>query len=405
VENLMNDTQSRLADMMKTNVGDPPGRVTVQAVQHQRTRRHVRMAGLVTAVAVIAAVSAGAGFRLTTAGPAPASAGTSAGVPRFYAQQGDNSQGHPYALIRATSTGKVTADFRCPWPKKQPAVIYPVAADAQGDFFMVCAKTLPKPVLGEVRIYRFHVTAAGKVGGYARIPGGNLGAVFISRLIVSPDGSRIAVLDSPASTGYGPGGTTRGRIVVIDTRTGARAIWRNAAADTDAARFYVTNISFGLDGRELVFEGDRTCGSAPNPPPCRPFDQQVRLLTPATRGGLFSDGRILLRRTQYGETYLGDATISNDGSTLTIDDQLIPTRHRPSSAKIIQITLSSGKQRVIYQLHLTTGGLPLVMFSSDASGRHFLIKTGPVGHPVIGRLDHGKLIKLRPFTGNLYDAW
>jgi hypothetical protein len=321
----MNDMQSRLAEMMKANVGDPPGRVTVQAVRRLRSKRHVRVAGLVTVVAVIAAVSVSAGFRLTTVGPASGSAAPPEGVPRYYAEEG-NGSGHPYAVIRATSTGAVTAGFHCPLPyRKSTNIIYPVAADAHRDFFMVC-QTFKDQSAGDAKVYRFHVTTSGKVVGYAWVPGGYLGAVRVSRMVVSPDGSQVAVLDSPASSRAYAATTTRGRIIVIDTRTGRRAVWRNAAPGTGGARFDLLNLSFGLDGHELVFGGDTTCGSGPNPPRCQPYDQQVRLLNPAESGGVLSDGRLILRRILHGHTYITDAILSDDGSTLTVLNQLIPPK-------------------------------------------------------------------------------
>jgi hypothetical protein len=398
----MNDTQSRLTDMMKANVGDPPGRVTVRAVRRQRARRHVRMAGLVTAVAVIAAISASAGFRLTTSGPAAGGAAGPQGVPRYYAEQ-TFRQGNGSAVIRATATGDITAHFRCPWPKNASGA-YPMAADAHRGFFMVCQKSLGDGS-GEVRIYRFHLTATGKVAGYAKVSGGDLGSAYVTRMVVSPDGSRIAVLDSPSSSGRAAAGTVRGRIIVIDTRTGTQAVWRNAAPGTGATRFYLLDLSFGLDGREVLFGGDTACGSGPNPPRCRPFDQQIRVLTPAATGGLLSEGRIILRVTQHGHVYIGPAVLSDDGSSLTYVNELIPFRKQPSWAQVIQVALRSGKQHVIYQFHGAKGSQPVMGFSSDASGRHFLITTGQTGHTVTGRLAHGKLIELKPVGKGAYDAW
>jgi hypothetical protein len=160
-----------------------------------------------------------------------------------------------------------------------------------------------------------------------------------------------------------------------------------------------------MDGHEVLFGGDTACGSGPNPPRCRPFDQQIRVLTPASGGGLLSDGRIILHRIQHGHIYLGPAVLSDDGSILTYVNEVIPFRKQPSWAQVIQVALRSGKQRVIYQFHGAKGFAPVQAFSSDASGRHFLLTTGRIGDEVTGRLAHGKLIKLKPFDTNSYDAW
>jgi hypothetical protein len=67
----MNDLQGRLADLLKAGVGDPPARVTVQAVRRQRARRRaVAVLSAAAAIAVVAAVSVGLSGRLGRPGPA-----------------------------------------------------------------------------------------------------------------------------------------------------------------------------------------------------------------------------------------------------------------------------------------------------------------------------------------------
>ncbi len=67
----MNDLQNRLAELLKAGVGDPPARVTVQAVRDRMARRRgVAAAGAATAIALVAAVSAGLSGQLGNPGPA-----------------------------------------------------------------------------------------------------------------------------------------------------------------------------------------------------------------------------------------------------------------------------------------------------------------------------------------------
>jgi len=67
----MNDVQNRLAELLKAGVGDPPGRVTVEAVRRQRARRRtVAAAGVAAAVAIVVAVSAGLAGQLGRTGAA-----------------------------------------------------------------------------------------------------------------------------------------------------------------------------------------------------------------------------------------------------------------------------------------------------------------------------------------------
>ena len=76
----MNDLQRQLSDLLKASVGDPPERVTVQAVRRRRARRHlVAAAGAAVAIAVVAAVSVGVSGRLGH--PSPATSPTVAPAP------------------------------------------------------------------------------------------------------------------------------------------------------------------------------------------------------------------------------------------------------------------------------------------------------------------------------------
>ena len=78
----MNDVQSRLAELLKAGVGDPPARVTVQAVRRRRARRRgAAAAGAAAAVAVVAAVSAGLFGRVGNPGPAVSPTVSAAPVP------------------------------------------------------------------------------------------------------------------------------------------------------------------------------------------------------------------------------------------------------------------------------------------------------------------------------------
>jgi len=78
----MNDMESRLAELLKAGVGDPPGRVTVQAVRRQKTRRRgVAAIGVAAAIAVVAALFAGLSGRLGNPSPAVSPTVSAAPVP------------------------------------------------------------------------------------------------------------------------------------------------------------------------------------------------------------------------------------------------------------------------------------------------------------------------------------
>jgi hypothetical protein len=398
----MNDMESRLTELLKAGVGDPPSPVTVQAVRHERARRRVvAVLRVAAAVSVLAAVSVGLLVRLGNQGK-PVGSTVPAGVPRYYVQEG-TSQGLLKTVVRATATGLVTDTVRCPWQSAAPW-IYPIAADGHQRFFMVCTSNDHQSPT-EARIYQFRVTSSGQANDYGLIPGGKLGAVSVGTMAVSPDGSQVAVIVSPPGTG--PATTPRAEILVIDTRSGAHAIWRNASATRHASRFRIFDVSFAAGGREVVFLGTRTCGPGNNPALCRPGDQQVRALSPAADGGLLNAGQLLLQRTERGPArQITDIAVSADGSTLTIVTVSVPPRPLPSTVTVSQMPIGTRRQRVIYQIHGSSRLEPDVFFSTDSSGRHFLINAGTSTHPADGWINNGKLVKLKP-SGNLvsYEAW
>jgi hypothetical protein len=78
----MNDVQSRLTELLRAGVGDPPARITVQAVRRRKARRRGAAAvGAAAAIAVVAAVSAGLSGQLGNPGPAVSPSISAAPVP------------------------------------------------------------------------------------------------------------------------------------------------------------------------------------------------------------------------------------------------------------------------------------------------------------------------------------
>ncbi len=78
----MNDVQSRLAELLKAGVGDPPARVTVEAVRRQRARRRgVAAVGVIAAIAAVAAISTGLLGQVGNPSPAVSPAVSAAPVP------------------------------------------------------------------------------------------------------------------------------------------------------------------------------------------------------------------------------------------------------------------------------------------------------------------------------------
>src|SRR6202044_3782665 len=137
-------------------------------------------------------------------------------------------------------------------------------ASTRGGVFFVAAAA---PGTEGQRLYRFRVSSAGRVTGFAPVPGGAIGRHYwgADALAVSPDGSRVAV--SLAYTWSGSSTTCGGAgqqpcplttpqpdyIEVLNLNTGARSFWRGG----NGAAYSVASLSWTTHG-QLVYLG-QTC--------------------------------------------------------------------------------------------------------------------------------------------------
>src|SRR5581483_6218357 len=95
---------SQLRDLLDAAVGEPPHRVTPEAVRRRvRRRRLTEGAGAALAVLLVAAL--GVAMAAVRSGPGPADVGgLSPGLPRYYIQKSFEAPG---PVVRATATGAV----------------------------------------------------------------------------------------------------------------------------------------------------------------------------------------------------------------------------------------------------------------------------------------------------------
>ena len=131
-------------------------------------------------------------------------------------------------VVRSTATGKVVAVVPVtPGESSGADLIAPALATGANGTFYVAA--LEHGVRRE-QIYRFRVTAAGHVTGFARVPGGGLRPGWAAdSLAASANGSRIAVGASYYLTHVNPGPEQSDQVVVINTHTGAQRTWRGGS--------------------------------------------------------------------------------------------------------------------------------------------------------------------------------
>jgi hypothetical protein len=327
------------------------------------------------------------------------------GVPRYYVQQSFGGAGAPVTVVRATATGAVTATVRSPWPH---AYIADLAAANGQTFFMVTRGVVGKgagAVVTGSRIYRFRVTGSGQIGGYSLVRGGLLAGLQADRLAAAANGSEVAVTTAPAGN---PDSTGPAEIMVINTLTGARAVWHNAPAVPGQMTFGVAELSLTADGHELAFLGIPRCVRGP----CRPTGngEEVRAVSPAGQGGNLSSSRLLVRQSalvRLATGYIDGAVISPDGSSVAVLEMSTAGGSPDNIMSVVQVSATTGTQlRVRYQLD-TGNGFFYRFFGADPSGRYLLIDGGPTSGTVNGWIDGGQLVRLAPANGSnvFYEAW
>ncbi len=371
----MSGTGARLRELLDNATSQ------VRLLARRRRGRH----GIAAASSAAAACAAVSVLALGLAGPLsghstsprPRSSAQAAGVPHYYIQDDDYDQaynlpgGFRRALVRDTASGKVTATVRCPWTG---AVIMEVAATSDEAFFIACQRDSGSKVIGS-RLYRFELTSAGRVRGYTSVPGGVLPGTATSDLTAAAGGSEIAMVTS-ARAGYS--------VLVINTTTGAHSAWRGTIAET----IIPEALTLSPNGRDLRFFTD---GS----------EFQV---SPASRGGLLSSARVLVRLAVADSAGVGYAQVSPSGSVLTVaalQPQIAKPPARVKATWIVrQISIPSGRViRVLFRATLAINEVLFLNASSDPTGQYIILVYGTgttkAGYRN-GWLDHGRLVLLTP---------
>ncbi|HSR85675.1 MAG TPA: hypothetical protein VLM11_15990 [Streptosporangiaceae bacterium] len=407
------DLEAKLRTLMDIAAGEPPSRVTVNAVRRGVVRRRraasaLGVAALVLAGGVAAAVAtqrAEPGQR--SVGPATSGHSRSvtlpghSGVPRYYIVRSvipnnGSTPNREETTVRATFTGSALARIRC--PMSAPYVVsWPVAPAANQNFFLVCQRATGPASYDKVlesRIFEFHVTRSGRVTRALPVRGGELGRLLVHSIAATPDGSEVAVIAYPGT--HPPDlHRTPPDVIVIDTRTGARAIWQGAPPMSSRTVYWPQDISLTADGQRLVFLTAPQCFQEP----CTTSGgQQMRvIMNPASGGQLNSAGLLIPLDPALGRSSAAAmaAVISPDGSTVTLAvTGALPGNPSPASVSVVQIP-ASGQRRLHFVYRLPQAD-SYSYFTADPSGSHFLLGTGTPSGPLDGRIDNGRLIPLRP---------
>ncbi len=326
------------------------------------------------------------------AGAAMVAAKTTPRPPRFYIETND---GGGSTQVRATASGAVTATVQCPWAGSEPDSL--TAQANNRTFVMTCQKFANSKLVGS-RIFRFRLTNAGKISGYSAVRGGIFNGEFASGIATAPDGSLIAVNAVPETKGPVSG------IVVINPKTGSRAVWSGASLH-GGVRFSGGDLSFGDNGKVLAVFGRAFCKKGDTS--CKSPGEEMLALRPAAKGGQLATGRVVFRQGQVGRpsrTFINDAYLSADGKTVTLS--LLGDGGLPSSVSVVQLSAATGKPaRVLFKL-VTGNGFFYRFVATDLTGRYVLFNAGPTRGSVFGWIDNGKLAKLKPAGSGVFTgAW
>jgi hypothetical protein len=397
---------AQLHDLLTAAVGDPPRRVTVEAVRRRVVRRRRAEWATGTAAAVMLT-----GLGIVVPGQLFGAGGTSgagsssasAGAPRYYVQTSATKPGQELTVVRATATGAVTAKVNCPWPKSSVANDGLAPADGR-TFFVACQRAhgIQHFVVTGTRIYRFQLTTSGRIPGYSLVPGGDLGAVEVNHMAATPDGARLAVGVTPGS------GARVASIEVISPQTGARAVWHNGTGAPGPTQYGVGDLSWTRAGRELVFQatvckpGGIQCGSG----------GQWRVIRHATTRGNLDNSKLLLLKsslTGHAQGFINDSVITPDGSAL-----IVVALHSPRGAGIpgnidvVKVDPATGHPIGLLFHENTGNGVFYRSFAADPSTRFLILNAGPPqGGTHNGWIDRGRLVTLKPADGSnvFFETW
>jgi hypothetical protein len=393
----MNEMEEQLSRLFHATVGEPPRQVTLGAIRRQVIRRRIIAAVTVTG-AITVAGSIGLAVAADAAGPkAPpaVTTGSAARPPKFYIT---SAFGHDASApqVRATATGAVTGQVRCPLPKTSESSL--AAQASNRTFFMTCVRVASQDTVIGTRIYRFSLTSTGRPSALSLVRGGVLSRDEASEIATSANGSLVAVIVRLPRRGSRP------EIVVINTRTGRHAVWSDQRLP-GSPNLSPSNLSFADNGRVLAVFGSVFCPKSDSQ--CKSAGEEMLALSPAAKGGEVSSGRVIFTQSQVGrpsDTFINDAYLAPNGSTVTLS--LLGDGPPPDSVSVVQVSAATGKPlRVLYRLG-TGNGFSYGFVHTDGSGRFVLFNAGPTKGEVFGWINQGKLVKLKPGGASLFDgAW
>jgi hypothetical protein len=319
--------ETRLRELMQAVVGDPPHRVTAEAVRHQVVRRRIREAAGVLAAVVLAVVGVTATVRMVGAAPGPAAHHRPAapivyvGYPGKYSSAemlvpistATNTPGKPIRV--GTLTGAAfTPDGKTAYVEGHTGTVLPISTATNSP-----GKPIPVPMPG-YRPFNITMNPDGKtayltfswsigsslsgsilpISTATNSPGKPIHLAsgarpYVGGIVFSPDGK--TAYAATGSLAFGPPGMTThlrpAAVIPINTATntpGTPIRLSHGASDIATTE---TDIAITPDGKTLYVEGSdtvtpiSTASNAPGPP--------IRVSTAAGQAGMTitPDGKTL----------------------------------------------------------------------------------------------------------------
>lgn len=436
----MSKTEERLADALHASadrVGDDrlrPLPVLAPGTGRRATRWTawrpwlIPVAAAASVALIIGLAVAVTGGPAGTSGTAPATSragATPAGFPRYFVEL-MNSKGGPVPQIRSVSTGSVVASVPAvPAVPGWSVELDTTAAGPDGRTFYFdydASHGVKSSVTRQIWIYRVSVTGSGSVTPLTRIKGGAISGDATldtgGSMAVSPDGSRLAL--TTADTTVRLSGNQQGwpdKIIVIDLRTGLRAVWQGGLYRSGLT-FTIWDISWTANGNSFVFLAlwcanpwDMSeCGGTPGPHEYR--DTQVRSLSDATGGGSLDRSTVLLTQSaRYpviasvtagpGPAEISAVVLSGRPESAGAWPRVAVDRFSTTNGALLGVTYQAtaeGDEREAYG----------VVISADPSGRYQLLNYVRPAGLYTGWIASGRLHLLpvkQPYAGGGITTW
>jgi hypothetical protein len=399
--------EGQLRDLMETAAGEPPRRITVAAVRRRVIRR--RVLECVSGAAAIA-VLAVAGVAVASSGPGPHQSTVSPGAspPPYYVQIPADPP-LTKLVVRSTATGRVTAQVTSPWPGSYLSPY--IAAAGNQTYYVVWAKgaLYTRKNITDARIYRFHLTPAGQVSGYTLVRGGNLGAQRVSGIAASAGGSVVAVSVTPGN--WSPG-YAYDNVEVIDTATGAQALWRNDPTGNGTRLDDIDDLVLARNGSELGFLSTARCTT--QAPGCAGGWGEVRVLTSPATGGELSSGQVVFRQSELAsqipaqdQVILAAAQLAPDGTSVDVVLDYMGSYAAGNEMEVLQVPVGRYAGALVLYRENTGHGFGMQSFSTDVTGHYLLLDAGAFPQGQNFWIRDGQRVLLAPADGGeeFDEAW